>query len=130
MLAAALGINEIDATELLKVAVAITFAENDPLGATCAEHVRRLISRTIRGVSLNSTEKSQQYAAEVVIGACAPRFKIPHVFVNIGTEQILIGSNRLSVTRGRIHPIGILLGACYAVGAALKAAMKNLLPFP
>ena len=129
-LAAALGIAETDATELLNVSVAITFSLNDTLSAECANHIQRLLSRTIKGVALNPSDKSQRFAAEVVIGESAPRFKGRQVFVSIGTEKILISSHPISISHGNIHPIGLLLGACYAVGAALRAALNNLLPFP
>jgi E1 ligase-like protein/ThiF family protein len=129
-LAAALGIGETDATEVLNVSVAITFGLNDTVSAECANHIQRLLSRTIKGVVLNPSDKLHRFTAEIVIGGSAPRFKGPHVFVSIGTEEILISSQPISVSRGNIHPICLLLGACYAVGAALRAALNNLLPFP
>jgi hypothetical protein len=89
-LAAAVGIDETDATELLNVSVAITFSLNDVLSAECANHIQRLLSRTIKGVALNPLDKSRGFSAEVVVGESTPRFKGPHVFVNIGTEKILV----------------------------------------
>lgn len=129
MLAVALSIGEYQASELLKVSVAITCDTADNSAIGCARHVRRLLSRTIQGVVLNSTHGSKRFAAELVIGECPPRFAIPRVFVSIGKEEILIGSYPMLLRRGRIHPVGILLGACYAAGAVLKIATNNLLPY-
>lgn len=130
MLATTLGIGETEANELLKVSIALTFDPADKSAEGCARHIRRLISLTIQGVSLNPTYGPQRFVAEIVIGECPPRFSIPRVFVSIGTEEVLIGSRPVSLRRGKIHPVGILLGACYAVGAALKLATNNLLRFP
>lgn len=129
-LAAALGIGEQDATELLNVSVAITFDPTDKASAECANHIQRILCRTITSVVLNPTGDSQAFVTELVIGEPAPRFKIPHVFVGIGNEKVLISSQPIVLSKGQIHPVALLLGACYAVGAALKLATNNLLPFP
>jgi hypothetical protein len=130
MLAAVLGIDETNATQLLDVSVAITFDLDDKLSARCANHILRLLSRTIRVVVSNPLNGAERFAAEIVIGESAPRFNKPHVFVSIGPEQVLVSRKQLSISGGHIHEIGLLLGACFAVGAGLNAALNNLLPFP
>jgi hypothetical protein len=129
-LAAALGIGENEATELLSVTAAITYDERDDVSAQFAKHVDRLISRTIRSVLLNQREKEQNVGVELVIGNAAPRFSAPCVFAAIGEQEVTIGPARGGPKKANIHPVGLLLGACYAVGAVLRKAFKDLLPFP
>jgi hypothetical protein len=129
-LAAVLGLGETDAAKLLDVSIAITFDPTNKIAAQCAHHVQRILCRTVTNVAPNSKDESRRFAAELVIGERAARFNVPHVFVNMGAEKLLISSQPIVIVRGDIHPIGLLLGACYAVGAALKAATNNLLQLP
>jgi hypothetical protein len=129
-LAAALGIGEKEAAELLSATVAITYDERDDVSAQFAKHVDRLISRTIRSVLLNQLGKQEGVGVELVIGNAEPRFSAPCLFAAIGQQEVTIGPVRGHAQKADIHPIGLLLGACYAVGAILRKAFKDLLPFP
>lgn len=129
-LAAALGIDESDAAELLNISIAITFDPGNEAASRCADHIRRNLSRTIMDVRMNSTEHTHAFLTEVIIGECNPRFKTAHIFVSFGAEKLFVGSQPVTPTIGRVHPIGLVLASCYAVGFALKRATGNLLPFP
>jgi hypothetical protein len=129
-LAAALGLSESDAVELLNTSIAVTFEPGDPLATEFAGQIHKMLSRTIKHVAMNPGREFGGLAVELVVGESHARFNIPCVFVGIGSERILIGQNRISLPRGRVHRAGVLLGACYAVGTALKRALKDLLPFP
>jgi hypothetical protein len=129
MLAATLGIQEIEATALLEVSVAITFDDLDDQAAQFARHIERMISRTIRMVVVNPKNGQQDFAVELVIGAAEPRFFGSRLFATIGNEKVTVGAVPKPAETGTIHPAGLLLGACYAVGAILKKAFINL-PFP
>jgi len=129
-LAAALGIAEEKALELLSVTVAITYDASDTISVLFAGHVSKMVSRTIERVVLNGQGDSQKIAVELVIGSAEPKFATAHLFAAIGSNEVLIGHVPLALTIPSIHPVGILLGACYAVGAILKKAFNELLPFP
>jgi molybdopterin/thiamine biosynthesis adenylyltransferase len=129
-LAAALGIGEEKALALLSVTVAVTFDTGDATSSLFAGHVFRMVSRTIERVVLNGQGDTQNIAVELVIGSAKSRFATAHLFASIGANEVLIGQAPLPQTAPSIHPVGILLGACFAVGAILKKAFNELLPFP
>jgi hypothetical protein len=129
-LAAALCIGEEKALELLSVTVAITYDASDEISVLFAGHVSKMVSRTIEHVVLNGSCNPQNIAVELVIGSAEPKFATAHLFAAIGSNEVLIGQAPLAQTTPNIHPVGILLGACYAVGAILKRAFNELLPFP
>jgi hypothetical protein len=128
-LAAALGIAEDQAAELLDVNVAVTYDAEDNGAANCATHVAALLKRTIRSVSINSPKNDLPIAVEIVIGGAAPKFVGRHVFVCILDEAVAVSRQPISAPWGKCHPVGILIGACYAVAAGLKVALGDLLPF-
>ena len=128
-LASALGIDEAAATELLNVAVAVTYQPNISEDSQFANHVERMVSRTV-SKTLGMDTNSGPVAVELVIGEAKPRFNAKQVYVCFDCVEIRIGSVTTGHNPGGARPIGLLLGACYAVGAMLKAAFNDLLPFP
>lgn len=129
MLAATLGIQESEASVLLDVSVAITYDPADDRATRMAIHVERMISKTIKSVVMNPDEALQNIAVEFVIGGASPRLPVQHLFATISHEKVIIGSSQNLEKMAIIHPVGLLLGACYAVGAILKKIFKNL-PYP
>ncbi len=129
MLAAATGIAEDQAAQLLDVDIAVTFDEGDRATADCANHVCAMLRRTIRGVHRNTENRGERMTIEVVIGSVVPRFASRHVFVRIGDESVVVSSRPYSVIGGTTHRVGVLLGACYAAAATLKAVVGEMLPF-
>jgi hypothetical protein len=129
-LAAALGIGQEQATKLLSAAVAITYDESDGVAAQFAEHVIRLVSRTVDTVIANGVAHTEPVVAELVIGSASPRFKAECLFAGFGRNEVVIGPSPNACNESSIHPVGLLLGACYAVGAILKKVFGEQLPFP
>ena len=128
-LAATIGIGEDQAAELLDVPAAVTYDPEDYVAAECAKHVLALLGRTLRNVQPSATTSNRLVAVEVVIGAARPRFSCPHVFVHVMEEEFIVSSQSPGKCCGKIHRVGILLGACYGTAAALKMALGDVLPF-
>jgi hypothetical protein len=129
-LAAVLGVAETEAAKLLDISVVITFDEHNMLATQLGRHVEFLISRTVQRVLINPANTMQRVAVELIIGAAMPRVTAPKVVVSIAEERIVIGPGPVSTNDAGIHPVGLLLGACYAVGAILKKSLGHSLPFP
>lgn len=129
-LAAALEIDERVATELLNVNVLITFDERNNIETRFAKHIERMLSRTIRTVCLNGRDVCQDIAVEFVIGDASPVLSVTRLFAAIGKEQVVISPTRTVLAKPDIHPVGLLLGSCYAVGAILNKVLKDSLPYP
>lgn len=129
-LAAILGVAEAQAAELLDVSALVTCDVGDCVAANCAKHISALLRRTIRGVQLNAECCVDAIAVEVIVGNAVPRSTGPLVFVSVGDETVFVSDRPCFAREGRTHPIGVLLGACYATAAALRAAIGESLPFP
>lgn len=129
VLAATIGIPEERAAELLQATAVITYNPNDTVAADCGEQIVALLGRTLCHVHRNIQICSQLVAVEVVIGDASPRFKVPHVFVHAANEEIRVSLQPFGSACGKVHRIAVLLAACYATGAALKAALGESLPF-
>lgn len=122
-----LGIAESEASELLNESAAITYDRRDEKAARFAQHAERMISRTIRAVRADDAG-AECIAVELVIGDAVPRYSSPRIYVWGKMESVIISAMPISEGGFDIHPVGLLLGACYAVGAVLKKALK--LPYP
>jgi molybdopterin/thiamine biosynthesis adenylyltransferase len=127
-LSAILGIDESEARALLDASVAITFDRRDERAAKFAWHAQLLLSRTIRSVIADKSESNEDVAVELVIGNTVPRFSSPCIYAWGKKEMIVVANAPICAGSFDIHPVGLLLGACYAVGAVLKKALK--LPYP
>jgi molybdopterin/thiamine biosynthesis adenylyltransferase len=128
-LAAIVGADEDRAAELLAVTAVVTYDTNNLVASDCAKHVVASLKRTLCHVHQNINICSQPVAVEVVIGAAAPRFKSPHVFVSVADDEIEVSFQPVTKICGKTHRIGVLLASCYANAAALKTALGDLLPF-
>jgi hypothetical protein len=130
MLAAIAGLEAEEAARRLDVLSAITFDDLDPQARLCADHVFRMLSRTIERVSVN-TDSRETPVVEIVIGQREPRFAVNRVHVWIAAEDRIIVSRDCGTgkTGARVHAAGILLAACYACALALKAFLGDAIPF-
>ncbi len=127
-LSSILGVDESEASALLDASVAITFDRRDERAAQFARHAQLLLSRTIRSVNADETESNPDVAVELVIGNAGPRFSSPRIYACGKKETIVVAAAPMNAGIFDIHPVGLLLGACYAAGAVLKKALK--LPYP
>jgi hypothetical protein len=123
-----LGIDESDASALLDTSIAITFDRRDEKAAQFARHAELMLSRTIRSVRADGTGSDGSVAVELVIGGAVPCFSSPRIYAWGKKETVVVSAAPMSAGCFDIHPVGLLLGACYAVGAVLKKALK--LPYP
>lgn len=130
-LAQILGLSEEEASGRLEIAVALTVAD-DAQSRRLGTHLERLLSRTIRRIfTTDLTLPAIDAVVEVVIGSTQRRLDVACWYVGFGDECVIIDKHLVATSSGaKVHGIGLLLGACYACGAALKAALGDALPFP
>lgn len=129
-LAAALGIGEEHAARLLDIDVAVTIEEGNIVAHQLATDLFQLLRRTVRSATLTS-QQTAKAAAEVVIGGTLPVTSAPTVWVALTASRLTISRTRVRHgTVDDVHPILVLLTACYAAGAAIRLAVGNGFPFP
>ena len=128
-LASALGIDENKAMQLLDVSVAVTYEPTNKEDSIFASHVERIISRTVTK-TFGMDSNSSGAAVELVVGEARPRISAKRIYACFDATEVRIGEIKTKHHPKSARPIGLLLGACYAVGAMLKSAFDNLLPFP
>lgn len=127
-LAAILGINEDEAGEILNVTVLIT-ANDDPATNFLKDRLVELLSRTVQQV-ICRTDPLSEPDLEIVIGRSKAATKVPHVWVGITHAQIIIATTPPeSQSCVMVHPIFLILGACYAAASAMGLIVGNALPF-
>src|SRR5438552_18972207 len=85
-LAAALGIGEDQAGQMLDVEVVVTASPHDPVTHCLAENVCQLLSRTVRSVTRRPQLQTQP-AVEVVIGDAAEVTAAPVVLADVADER-------------------------------------------
>jgi len=129
-LADALRISREQATELLSAAVAVTYDESDGVATRFAGHVICMMARTVDTVLANDQASGHSVAVELVIGSARPRRNVACLFAGFGHDEVVISQTPLARQEFIIHPIGLLIGACYATGAVLKKVFGEQLPFP
>lgn len=129
-LAAAAGIGEHEAASLLDAAVLITSPEDAPPSLTLSGYLKELLTRTVKTVE-TSAERLRSPAVEVVVGGASPTTSGKTVGIDILPERIVVGSpSGVPAKASYVHPVFLLLGACYAAAAAVKAVVGDLLPVP
>lgn len=131
-LAAAAGIDESAAAELLDKRITITADRSNRAAEEMASELELLLGRTFVSVSQAPISGAD---LEVVIGASRPRLQVRTLFVGWNTETIVITTKRNTEFASlNLHSIFLLLGACYAAAAATKlitgAAIRQPLPDP
>jgi hypothetical protein len=127
-LASLLGINTDEASQRLDVSIAVITDPTDVAATVVARYVDALLARTVADVHLNTV--SPKAAAEVVIGAVAAS-RADAVRVHVSNSAIRVGRPATPARLGaETHPILLLLAACYASGAVLKAMFGARLQVP
>ncbi len=134
MLASLLGIGEIEAAEKLGITVAVTASASNQLAQQLASHVVALVERTVQRVTPPSSgmqEGSREAKVELIIGDAAARTTGIAVFASLDSDVVRLSASRTEA--GGVsdsHPIALLVAACYACAAILRAAVGSQLPFP
>src|SRR5215213_9157116 len=127
---AAAGIDEREAASLLDVAVLITSHGDEPPSLTLSEYLKELLTRTVKTVE-TSGERLRSPAVEVVVGGARPVTSGKSVRIDILPERIVVsGASGPPVKACHVHPVFLLLGACYAAAVAVKAVVGDRLPVP
>ena len=129
-LAAALGIGEDEAAELLDATILVTVDETEG-GRALAESLRALLVRTVGGVVWSTAEHASP-TAEVIVGRAKKQSAAPGIWVQLDGRRATITREEPTSTAGdgRAHRILISLAACYATGAAVRLAVGDAIPFP
>lgn len=128
-LAAALGLTEAQATQLLDLTVLITADPTDSTALALASDVVELLSRTVREVTREAPASA--VSAELVIGAASPRADTRHVFAQIDTHGATLTQGLLStgLSCSPTHRLLCAWVACYACAVLLDRAIDADLPF-
>lgn len=122
-LAAALGIGEEHASELLNTAVRIT-PSAEAGAATVAREVVAILSRTFSDVG---TETAQAPVVEIVIGAAEPDTDAPVVWVTFDADTVSISNTRPEQrVFTELHGALSVVVACYVCSAAAAVAVPGL----
>lgn len=128
-LAAALGLAESHAAELLDLTILVTADPTDPTALALASDVVELLGRTVREVTQEMLANS--VSAELVIGAASGRADAKHVFLQIGAYGATMSKDRpaSALTCAPTHRLLCAWIACYACAVLLDRAIDADLPF-
>ena len=131
-LAATAGIGESAAAELLDKHITITVEASSSAARNLATELQLLLGRTFVSVSQLPSPDAD---LEVVIGTSRPKQHIRTLFVNWDSESIVIATEpNTDLASCNLHPLILLLGACYAAAATTKLitgeAISQPLPDP
>lgn len=128
-LAAALGLTEARATQLLDLTVLITADPLDSTALALASDVVELLSRTVREVTREVPVSA--VSAELVIGAASPRIETRHVFAQIDAHGATLTQGLLStgLSCSPTHRLLCAWIACYTCAVLLDRAIDADLPF-
>jgi hypothetical protein len=128
-LAAALGIEMVEAGELLDAEVLITMQGESDSARLLAEQLVQLLERTLRLVTTEISDDGP--AIEVVLGNANPRSKAQTVWVATTKDEARISRTvPEGIAVAELHPAISLVVACYAAGAVVVLATRDALPSP
>jgi hypothetical protein len=128
-LAAALGIEMEEASELLNARVLITMQGENNNASLLAEQLRRLLERTFRLVTSEISDDGP--AIEVVVGDAKPRSKAQTVWVATTKDEARISRTvPEEITIAELHAAIALVVACYAAGAVVVLTARDALASP
>lgn len=122
-LAALIGKDERAAAQRLDITISITYRDADPGAAMLADRLEALLQRTVSKVCRNEAADA---SAEVAIGDATARSAKP-IRLWCSDKSVVIGTGEPTAI-GLLHPLVALVAACYATGAALSAALRDVLP--
>lgn len=128
-LAAALGIEMEEASELLSAKVLITMEGESDGACIFAEQLSKLLERTFQLVTTKVSVDSP--AVEVVVGNAKPRSKAQTVWVAITKDEARISRTvQEEIAVAELHPAISLVVACYTAGAVVVLTTRDALPSP
>ena len=129
-LAALLNVAVEEAAQLLDIAIAVTADPTDEAAMVIGWHLERLLGRTIARVHMNRNAPTDAIAGEVVIGAATPT-RPDALRVHVTPEIIQIAASAPATpVPADTHGVLLLVAACYATGAILKAVFGERLQVP
>ena len=128
-LAAALGLGEAHAAELLDLTVVVTADPNDPTALALACDVVALLGRTVRQVTQEVPPRS--VSAELVLGAASGRTEAKTVFIQIDALSATLYHDppATALPCKPTHRLLCAWVACYACAVLLDRAIEADLPF-
>lgn len=127
-LAATAGIAESSAAELLDKRIVITADMSNPAAVTLCDELELLLARTFVSVSRTYDGPTDLH---VLVGSTAPREHVSTLRISWNADEIVIGTAKNMLgTPGDLHPLFLLIGACYAAAAATKALTVNAIAQP
>lgn len=128
-LAAALGLAEAKAAELLDLTVLVTAEPTDPTALALASDVVELLGRTVREVTLEVP--TSFVSAELVIGAASGRTGAKQVFLQVGAHGATMYQDQpaSAMPCAPKHRLLCAWIACYACAVMLNRAIDADLPF-
>ncbi|MRR05461.1 MAG: hypothetical protein EG828_00725 [Deltaproteobacteria bacterium] len=129
MLAAALGIDEDVAEDLLDASILITANPADEVGAQMARELELLLQRTVAAV-VRDTDPAKQPDVEVVIGNSAPHSGAKRLYVEITDDRVEVGESYREPCLSSIrHPALLLIAACFTAAKTLACYLGERFPF-
>ncbi|MGI8641649.1 MAG: ThiF family adenylyltransferase [Pyrinomonadaceae bacterium] len=130
MLASIIGKDMQMAASLLDSSIALVFDPKDLASSQFAGFLNNLLSRTIKSV-VNNPAKSEKNTISVLIGNVDSSDGDNKLYVNFDSERIII-SSVISKTAlpSNVHPILLLLGACYTAAQVIQRIVGDMLPIP
>jgi molybdopterin/thiamine biosynthesis adenylyltransferase len=129
-LAAIIGGAENEAGELLAVSAAITVQPDDSVANSIAEHVKDMLSRTLRDVGVNRCQQGDKVTVELIVGNAVPRFNTEKVYVAAAGRRVLVSTSRTAHIPDTPPSIALLLASCYTCALALKIIVGARLLYP
>lgn len=128
-LAAALGLTEARAAELLDLTVLVTADPTDLTALALASDVVELLGRTVREATRDLP--AGRVAAELVIGAASGRTNAKHIFVQVSAHGAAMFQNQPTSVEpcAPIHRLLCAWIACYTCAVVLSRAVDVDLPF-
>lgn len=122
------SIDESAAAELLNKKITITMATSNRAAIVMANELSLLLSRTFVSVAHDMSKGSD---LEIIIGATSLQQKHGALHVGWDSDTIVIGAMpHPGQSLPDLHPIYLLLGACYAAAAATKYLTGQAIPQP
>ena len=124
-LAAALGLSHADAAQALDISILLTADPADSVALQVTSHIETLLKRTVHSIS-SSAGTHGNCTVEVIVGSALPKTSGSKLYVKIREDLALISQEALSKEScASIHPILLLLTACYVSAATLHCALGN-----
>ncbi len=128
-LAAALGLTEARAAQLLDLTILVTADPAEVTASAVAADVVELLGRTVREVTRELPTSA--VSAELVIGAAAARSTGKHVFLQVSPLGARLTQDAPYTRQpcSRVHRLLCAFIACYTCAALLNRAVDFELPF-